>query len=95
MKAKQHIDIEAFVDVVIHVASDEQLGAMLAYAQQSSDDRGCFLCRNIAGTTGHADTCPMVFIERHLAAEESNRAIYAEQRSRIETHMAVDYGGDY
>ncbi len=89
------IDMVAFVDVVIHVASDVQLSTMLEYTKHGSDDRGCFLCRNIAGTTGHADTCPVTLIERHLAAEESNKAAYAEQRARVETHMAVDYGGSY
>ncbi len=64
------IDIEAFVDVVIHAASDEQLREMLEYTKQCSDDRGCFLCRTIAGPLGHADNCPVVFIERHLAAAD-------------------------
>lgn len=34
------IDIEAFVDVVIHATSDEQLREMLEYTKQGSDDRG-------------------------------------------------------
>jgi hypothetical protein len=58
------INVEAFVDVVIHAASDEQLEEMICYAKESSEEHQCLLCHE----PEHSDECPITLLEAHIEA---------------------------
>jgi hypothetical protein len=58
------INVEAFVDVVIHAASDEQLAEMIRYAEQSSEEHQCLLCHE----PEHSEECPITLLKKHLEA---------------------------
>lgn len=57
------INIEAFVDVVIHAASDAQLEEMIRYAEESSESE-CLLCHELE----HTNECPVTLLKNHLEA---------------------------
>jgi hypothetical protein len=58
------INVEAFVDVVIHAASDEQLEEMIRYAEESSEEHQCLLCHE----PEHTNECPVTLLKKHLEA---------------------------
>ena len=57
------INVEAFVDCVLHAVSDEQIRVMIRYVSESSEDE-CILCHE----QEHTKECPVMLLQEYLAA---------------------------
>ena len=57
------INVEAFVDCVLHTVSDEQIQEIIRYAAESSEGE-CILCHE----QEHTKECPVMLLQEHLAA---------------------------
>ena len=57
------INVEAFVDIVIHAVSDEQIHEIIRYAAESSEGE-CILCHE----QEHTKECPITLLQEHVEA---------------------------
>ena len=57
------INVEAFVDVVLHAVSDDQIHEIIRYAAESSEGE-CILCHE----QEHTKECPVTLLQEHIKA---------------------------